>query len=329
MTPRRMSQLDTILAQAGKDMATDHVTASGAMPAPQSGEKAPDYFDTTTGRLLVYDDRAVFFPANNSPAVRVSAPPGAASGPSPGVAATQEADAAVTFPSTGPATTMPAMTALTPAEVQSVVQQARSAGSPPLNAAQLAALQGVVSAPGQQLVPPGASQGAVAAVYNGGGNSAAVVQFASGGSVTLSPTGMVTNVMTMPVMPAISINPAYLTAMAVTAVVSMALAVYLLVCGILALRQSHRARRWHLIYAGIKLPLTVAGAAATALVMRDMMASMGAAGAGASTVGAGIGFGAVPLVLGCAYPVALLIALNLKQVKDYYAAGAGQALSGG
>ena len=107
MTPRRMSQLDTILVQAGKDMATDHVTASGAMPATQSGEKAPDYFDTTTGRLLVYDDRAVFFPANNSPAVRVSAPAGAGSSAPTGVATTQGAEVPVQFPTTGPATTMP------------------------------------------------------------------------------------------------------------------------------------------------------------------------------------------------------------------------------
>jgi hypothetical protein len=55
---------------------------------------------------------------------------------------------------------------------------------------------------------------------------------------------------------------------------------------------------------------------------------MGTVGAGAApTFGFSIGVGAVPLVLGCAYPVALLIALNLKQVKEYYAAGAGQALS--
>jgi hypothetical protein len=326
MTPRRLSQLDTILAQAGKDLATDHVTASGAMPAPQSGETAPDYFDTTSGRLLVYDDRAVFFPSNNGPAVRVSAPPGAPAGAPPAAAATQGADAVVTFPSTGPAT-VSALPSLTPAEIQSVVQQARAAGSPPLNAAQVQALQGLLSAPGQQLVPPGSSQGAISAVYNGGGSSPAVVQFAAGGSVTLSPTGAVTNVMTMPVMPTIAINPLYLTTMAVSAIASMGLAVYLLVCGILALRQSQRARRWHLIYAGIKIPLAIVGAVASALVMRDMFGSMGAAGGASPTLGFSLGVGAVPLVLGCAYPVALLIALNLKQVKDYYAAGAGQALS--
>jgi hypothetical protein len=335
MTPRRKSQLDAILAQAGKDMATDHVTDSGAMPETRSGEAAPDYFVTPAGRLEVFNDRAVFFPSNNSPTVRASAPPAAAvqSDPvTPGAPVGWGASApgargsvaAAQVPATGPTTAAsPIPGALTAAEVQGVVQQAQSVASTPLNPAQVAGLQGVLAAPGQQLVPPGTSQGAVLAVYPSAGS--AVIQFSTGSSLTLAPTGTVSAMTTAPVMPTILINPAYLTAMAVTAVVSLGLAVYLLICGIMALRQSPRARRWHLIYAGIKLPLAVAGAVASALVARDMMASIGAAGPGASTWGFSLFSGAVPLVLGCAYPIALLIALNLKQVKDYYAAGAEQA----
>jgi hypothetical protein len=335
MTPRRKSQLDAILAQAGKDLATDHVTDSGTMPEARSGEAPPDYFVTPAGRLEVFNDRAVFFPSNNSPTVRVSAPPAAAVQGDPGASNAsvvsgaagapggQGPVAAVQVPATGPTTAASPMPgALTPAEVQAVVQSAQSVASTPLNPAQVAGLQTVLAAPGQQLVPPGGSQGAVLAVYPSSGS--AVIQFSTGSSLTLAPTGTVSAMMTAPVMPTILINPAYLTAMAVTALVSLGLAVYLLICGIMALRQSPRARRWHLIYASIKLPLAVAGAVASALVARDMMASIGAAGPGASTWGFSLFSGAVPLVLGCAYPVALLIALNLKQVKDYYALGAGQ-----
>jgi hypothetical protein len=327
MTPRRKSQLDAILAQAGKDMAVDDVTASGVMDETRSGEAPPDYFVTPAGRLEVFNDRAVFFPSNNSPAVRVSAPPTGAANPPAPVAEGQTSAVAVEVPATAPAaaTTAPAIAGLTPAEVQSVVQQAQASASPPLNAAQVAALQALLAAPGQQLVQPGAVQGAVLAVYNSGGSS--VVQFSNGGSVTIASTGAVTSMSATPVMPTFSINPVSLTAMAVTAVLSLALAVYLLVCGILTLRQSQRARRQHLIYVALKLPVAVAGAVAAALVNHDIKASVTPAGGAAPTWTFSLFTGGVPLVLGCAYPLALLIALNLKQVKDYYAAGAGQALT--
>jgi hypothetical protein len=104
----------------------------------------------------------------------------------------------------------------------------------------------------------------------------------------------------------------------------MGLAVYLLVCGILTLRQSARARRLHLVYAFIKIPLSITAGVASAWVMRDMMSGFaGAAGAPPLQVTLFTGF--VPVLLGCAYPVALLIALNLRWVREYYNASARPA----
>ena len=57
-------------------------------------------------------------------------------------------------------------------------------------------------------------------------------------------------------------------------------------------------------------------------MLHDLMASVAGAGVPAAT-GPALFTGAIPAVLGCAYPVALLIALNLRQVRDYYAVGQG------
>jgi hypothetical protein len=348
MTPMRKRHLDAILAQAGKYMATDKVTQSGTMDEMPSGEQPPDYFVTPTGRLEVFNNRAVFFPTDGTPTVRVTAPPPDPSAPvaaSPPVEVQVEpspdaanaaggADAPAPQATSAPAAaTAPAVPgALTPAEVQSLVHQAQTLSSNGLNAAQVAALQGVLTPPGQQFVQPGSAQGAVASAYARQG-SPAYIQFADGSSVTLSPQGVVTARSAAPVMPTFSFNPLNLGLMVATAVASLALAVFLLVCGIITLRQSPRARRWHLIYSFLKLPLAVLAGLSSAWVARDLMAGMAGAGAPVTpTMGFSLFSGIVPIVLGCAYPVALLIVLNLKQVKDYYAYDgervAGQLVAG-
>jgi hypothetical protein len=55
--------------------------------------------------------------------------------------------------------------------------------------------------------------------------------------------------------------------------------------------------------------------------MHDLITSMaGVAGAGAPPPAMGFSLftGIIPAVLGCAYPIALLIALNTKSIRDYY-----------
>ena len=335
LTPARKRQLDMILTSSGKDIAPLEATESGTMPQMRTDEQPSDFFVTPRGRLEVFNDRAVFFPLSGA-TVRASAPPEPPPGPPPPAPQPpdpQQVEGAVTAdvivpPATSPATataaTAPFAIVLSPTEVQTVVQQAQGASGNALNPTQANSLATVLSAPGQLLVTPGAAQGAVISTYTQPDKSAVVV-FANGGSVTLGPQGAVVNVTVMPTFTGFSINPVALGLMMVTSLLLMALAVYLLICGILTLRQSPRGRRLHLVYAFIKIPLSVTAGVASAWVMRDMMAGFGGA-AGAPPVQVALFSGGVPIFLGCAYPVALLIALNLRWVRQYYSASAGPAL---
>ena len=342
MTPSRKRHLDAILASAGRDMATDRVTDSGTMEGMRSGEIPPDYFVTPAGRLEVFNDRAVFYPIDRSPTVRASAPPEAAPGTAPGDEGAREVvDAPVKgvdpAPSTAPAIslTVPSTTttavvvgALAPGEVESVIQQAQSLSGNGLTPAQVASLRNVLAGPGQQLVQPGTAQGAVLSAYTQAGTPA-VIQFSDGGSITLGQQGNVVSMAAAPVMPTFKFQPAALGLMLGTGLASLALAVYLLVIGILTLRQSPRGRRLHLIYAFIKIPLAIAAGVASAWVARDLMASFAGPGVPTPpTSGYSLFSGLMPLVLGCAYPAALLIVLNVKSVREYYNVDGGEAGSG-
>ena len=328
LTPARRRHLDMILASSGQDIGPGEVTQSGTMEQLRTDEQPPDFFVTSRGRLEVFNDRAVFFPLTGA-IIRAAAPPLPPAGaPSPPVAprpAEPEEDtegATVVVgpagsPATGPATPATSSLALSPAEVQAIVQQAQTVSGNGLNPSQANALTSVLSSPGHMLVTPGAAQGAVISAYTGADGSA-VVMFSNGGSVTMDPKGAVTNVTSVPTFTGFSISPVALGMMVVTSLLLMALAVYLLVCGILTLRQSPRGRRLHLIYAFIKIPLTVAAGVASAWVMSDMMS--GLPGGGAAPTRVALFTGVVPVLLGCAYPVALLIALNVRSVREYYSA---------
>ena len=91
------------------------------------------------------------------------------------------------------------------------------------------------------------------------------------------------------------------------------------------LRQSLRGRRLHLIYAAIKIPVAIAAGVAAAWVERDLVANGAAFGA----VGVGVFSGLVPALLAIAYPVALLLVLNLKDVREYFSLGAGAGVGAG
>jgi hypothetical protein len=345
MTPSRKRQLDGILALAGLDMATDAVTDSGTMPEMRSGEAPPDFFTTPAGRLELFNDRAVFYPPSGQP-VRVSVPPEGMSPPAPQQqpAPVREAeievkDSAVVPASTAPTgapTTAPALVPLVPgltsAEIQSVVQQAQAGSGNALNPAQVSALQSFLAAPGQQLVQAGASQGAVVSSL-AQSDGTVLIGFSGGGSLTLGPRGNVVSTAAAPVIPTFSFHPLAIGLMLATALASIGLAIYLLVCGILMIRQSPRGRRLHLVYACIKIPLAVTAAVASEWVMRDMMAGVtSTTGAMPRPIAFSVFTGVVPALLGCVYPVALLVALNRKSVRDYFdyggAAGAGRTAAG-
>lgn len=340
LTPASKRQLDAILTAAGNAIGVDEVTDAGMMPQTAKGDPPQAYFVTRAGRLEVSHDRATFFPSNGSQIIRASAPPPgpgdvAADGAAIGEPAAEESvDAAVdadsgaeaavgaptSGPSTGPAATLPVSAALSAAEAQAVVQQAQSLSGNTLNAAQVATLQSLLTGVGQQLVQPGASQGAVVLAFTQADGSA-VMQFADGGSLTIGANGNVMSMVAAPMIPTFTFTPWAIGLQLVVAIASLGLAVFLLVTGIMTLRQSPRGRRLHLIYACIKIPLAIAAGVASAQVARDFAAAMAAIPGGAAAAGAGgwsLFSGVIPVVLGCAYPIALLVVLNLKPVREYY-----------
>ena len=341
LTPSSKRQLDAILAAAGNSFGVDEVTEAGMMPQTAKGDPPQAYFVTRAGRLEVSHDRATFFPSNGSQIVRVSAPPPGPEGPGADGAATAEpaaeegVDVSITAepdagavvgvptsaPATGPAATLPVSAALSTIEAQAVVQQAQSLSGNTLNAAQVATLQSLLTGVGQQLVQPGASQGAVVLAFTQADGSV-VMQFADGGSLTIGAQGNVVSMVAAPIIPTFSFTPWAIGLQLVVAIASLALAVFLLVTGIMTLRQSPRGRRLHLIYACIKIPLAIAAGVASAQVARDFAAAMAAMpGGAAAAAGAGgwsLFSGVIPVILGCAYPIALLIVLNLKPVREYY-----------
>ena len=329
LSPARKRQVDALLASSPTDLGLSFVSESGTMPQMRSDEQPPTYFVTPTGRLEVFNDRAVFYPSFGN-TLRASAPPEPPEGVAPVATVEPQPQVAPTEPATAPATTAAAATqalagALSAAEVESIVQQAQTESSSALNASQADSLRAVLSAPGQQLVQPGAAQSAVMAAYKHQDGSVVVI-FSEGGTVTIGPAGNVTSVVAVPTIGTFSISPLALGMLAATALALVALAVFLLVCGILTLRQSPRGRRLHLIYAGLKIPLEIAAGAAWFWVMREMVSNMTpGAGAGTPALSFSLFSGIVPAVLGCAYPVALLVVLNQKRVREYYNSSAGGA----
>jgi hypothetical protein len=118
-------------------------------------------------------------------------------------------------------------------------------------------------------------------------------------------------------------------------IVGVLLAISLAVLGILTLVGSPRARGGHLVWAWLKLPAVVLTGAATAAATKAMfvgvaaMAPAAGAGSAAATMGGkmaliqGILYALVTMI----YPVAILIVMRTRGVREYYEAGAGRAVA--
>lgn len=305
----RLAQLDVLLAKSGRDIfpldetpaspgaITKLVQAHGTSPSVDPNSTGSTYFRTPRGRMELYDDRAVFYPLRGADVVRTS-----------------------TLTTTNPG--------LTPQQVQSVVQQAQATSGNALNPPQVAALTNLVSREGQQFVSPLTVQTAVrAAMVTGDGS--VVVTFPNG-VATFGPQGQTSSATgpnaAAPPFARPRINGAAMALASFATLATSALAIYLFVIGITTLRQSSRGRKTHLIYAVLKIPVTILGAAAAWWLTASFAeASLAALGPGAPMAGSfsdNIGQQQVILgVLGLIYPIVLLIVLQAKSVKDYYDSG--------
>ncbi len=305
----RLDQLNALLAEAGQEMFPDggkpltarrvqdelvlsNVTGLSADPATPG----PDTIRTDGGRFEVYDDRAVFYP-NRGEIIRVSAPATSNSG-------------------------------LSPAQVEAIVQQAGAASGNALNPGQVAALRTLLATPGQQYVSPITVPAAIRSAQASGDGT--VFLMFPNGSASIGPQGQMTASTSAAGTPAVPFPGSRIkinrTAMALAMFATLAgfgLAVYLLVIGILTLRGSPRGRRLHLVYAALKIPVTILGAGAawwlTTTFLEALLSTGGTNVMFQRGIFAGVGTQqAVMAVIALIYPIALLITLQTRAVKDYY-----------
>jgi hypothetical protein len=251
MRPPRVEQLNAILARDGRTiLLTPEDRRAGVEPAPERvrglvtdhGElfsrnraAAPDYFRLTTGRLELYDDRAVFYPADGSATIRNSF------GRAPG------------------------RRALANAEAAAVVGRAKELAAGVMTEAQATALASALTSPDQKLVSAAAAVGGPA----GPSEPTAVVPGA-GGAVTvrfndtalyLGPQGEVLASPPGPAPPPKPSTAAFLTVLAAS-LAGLALAVVLFIAAVLFLRGLLSGRRLHVTWAWLKIPVTAVSAGA-------------------------------------------------------------------
>jgi hypothetical protein len=230
---------------------------------------------------------------------------------------------AASGPSTTPAT---APAGLSPSQIQSIVQRVQQISGNGLNPSQVATLQTALQQNSPPRVSPAYSFSPVLTVDKSPDGSVDI-QFNGGGALSLNPGGRVVSQSAVgsPFMPSLPrVGMGLGAAMGIDALASIALAVLLLVAGIQVFRNSPGAARLHRIFAVIKIPVGLAGAAAVAMMNGQIVVSMssGRSGAGSGSGGATysivIGYFLFYALLSCAYPVALLIVLRTRTVRAYY-----------
>ena len=123
----------------------------------------------------------------------------------------------------------------------------------------------------------------------------------------------------MPVMPFRGMNRATAVASIVENLISLGLAIFLFVLGILVLRGSRSALRRHWIYVVLKLPLIVLSAFASCTLMNGVLRGMGApAGAAMPQTYIFITWALIGAAFAAAYPIALIFVLRSRGIRSYY-----------
>jgi hypothetical protein len=316
----RLAQLDGLLARSGKDMfpitggkplTTERVSGMlEGITIGISGDPSvpgPDSFRTPSGRVELYDDRGVFYPVRAGEIVRVSRPTAATRAP------------------------------LTDAEVKAVVDQAQATLGNTMNPAQVAALRTLLTTPGQQHVSALTLPTAIRSASQLG--DSVFIQFPSS-TVTIGPRGQ-TNVTMFGSGAAagaaaaglgfgskrVPVNGVAMALAVVAALAGLGLAIYLFVIGIMVLRDSPRGRRLHQVYACLALTVIVIGTGAAWWLTSSFTDSFNSVsgsnpltmGTMSTVVSAMVMMPhSVVAAMGCIYPIALLITMQSRGVKEYY-----------
>jgi hypothetical protein len=116
-------------------------------------------------------------------------------------------------------------------------------------------------------------------------------------------------------------------AVALEAVLSGALAIYLLISGILVLRGSLSGSRLHWVYICIKIPLVIAAAIATWWLWSAYLATLTQGGPrGGFASGAAV-LVLIGVVFAAVYPIILIFLFRSSMVRDYYRTARQEALA--
>jgi len=330
--------LDIFQSSGGGDVSSDDIrraiTQSGQLPRASESDpnKGPDFFVLATGRIEVSDDRALFEPSDHSQeTIRVAVP----------LPSSNADESAAIAPASG----------ISKQDVQVAVRFVNQQVGHRLTPRQRSTLSTEFSANGGLLIPPSAGMPIASQLLSSNiqpGNS--VLVLTSQGQIQVSPSGIVQsrliysttttstgaggNVTTFNYhSSATAVNPfvgsngkptisgAAATLVISEAILSVLLSVYLLVIGILTLRQTPRGRQLHIIYALLKIPLAIVCGIGWCWIVGDFFKSIPNAGGGAPIQP--IRAFLLVWVTGVAiiYPIGLLIAFSTPSVKRYYDSG--------
>lgn len=297
LTPQRAEHLDSLLAQqgerifafAGQPITPEAVSSRVSKSGRHEEEERADYFVTGWGTVQVADDYAVF----------------ETEGSEPFYAYAEEL-------ALGGTKTLDEAADLVVKEVESLAQ---------VNDAQKKGLKEFLSLPTQGLIEDFQDPASDVISASDSGNGSLLISFLNG-HVILDAQGKVTssavsNVTTAPIR-VFNVSNGSVALVLLEAVASLGLAIYLLVIGIMTLRQSLRARMLHLVYAWVKIPISVLFAVGWAWLIYGLFDSGGGGGKDFA-----ITFLCSFAAVSCIYPLALLFLMNRKSVKDYYEVKAG------
>jgi hypothetical protein len=271
----------------------------------RGGDDGPEYFVVGPGKIEVDDDHAAFFATDGSPPVRVTAD-----------SLTQLG--AVPVPS-----------GLTEQQIQGIIRRIRQLGGQ-MTPSQIQAVAQTLRNPGERLVVPtingadpateiiaatslGDGSVIINTYYNGSSSS---MTFGSAGQMTSSMTSNGANFVAG-TNPFGKISPMAPMMIGLNALAGFSLSIYLLISGIMVLRQSPRGGTLHWIYVAIKIPLEIIVGVGMWWLFSQAFSG---AGGGVRPFGALAGTSSVAVVIGCVYPIVLIFLLSSRTVREYYSA---------
>jgi hypothetical protein len=212
------------------------------------------------------------------------------------------------------------------AAIGAVIMRIEQLAGQQLNEQQIEAMKELLAGSDQELIDvgwPGQVEDQVSSAMLGGAGDIIVYTMEGWAWIQSDGQVQVTSYTFAGFGPGFQVSSLAIATMTVALLANLGLAVYLLVIGIMTLRQHPLGGRLHAIYAWMKIPAAVVGGLAVGWMVHGVFSGMAstmppaAGGPPAEMIAAGY---AVTLAgLGLIYPIALLIALRTRTIREYYA----------